>query len=331
MKRLFYKIFLFSTLIILILSCSSTRSLRSEVKKIPAKNYENYSFSPNTKIDERIGNSDAIVLNWLRELDSNESYTFYELKNEERTQVKEYIKLLPKYYQSVLEKKLLGIYFINDFYGSGMSDYVISESNDIYTILVFNPKVFKQSLSELVTYKENTCYKQNNDQIQLNIQISDEYSGLFYILMHECTHIIDYCERITPFVEPNIQELQRKKKEPSPFTEEYWTAYNKIKLKRNIEYKDKLNFYTKENDKKIEKSELLLVYNELKNTPFASLYSYINWAEDFAEYATFYYFTQVLNMEYNIKITENNELIFEYEPFANINVLERAKKLEIFD
>ena len=299
------------TSILLSFSCASTRSVRDIIEDIPAKHSENYSFSSDSLLIERLNTSAEMVMAYLTEYDDPErTYVLYDLSADERVQLETYLQLLPAHYRHVLQERLLGIYIIENFYGSGMADYVVSDSGDVFAILFLNSSVFGKSLTQLLTDKENTCFRVDDESVRVAISVSDKYTGLFYILMHECTHILDYVERITPYVEPNMLELQGEAPDPSAFTTKYWDGYHTLRDPIRMEYRDRLTFYRSDDTEKISNTEMAAVYSALKQTPFASLYGCLTWAEDLAEYATMYHVTQNLNMDYIIRIYENADVIY---------------------
>lgn len=53
-------------------------------------------------------------------------------------------------------------------------------------------------------------------------------------LLHEATHIIDYVNRYTPYVEPNMLELQGRSSRETPFTNQLATVSSK---NRNLHYR----------------------------------------------------------------------------------------------
>ena len=311
----------------LIFSCFSGVSNQGSIKNTPAKQFENYIFDSETELLDRLNNSGDLVLDYLKKMDGDETYTFYELSDSEQSLLNKYLELLPENFKEILNSRLIGIYFVNDFLGSGLADYVVSEQGELYYLLVFNQSILNKSLSELVSYKENTCFRIDNSELSMDISLSDEYAGLLYILLHEVTHIYDYANRITPYTEPHLKELIGEKEDSSPFTDKFWSDYYKMNDSLKISYKDKIHFYGENDESKISNNEMINLYRELETTPFASVYSYLSWAEDFAEYVTYYHLTQNLNMKYAIRILEGDHLLFEYEPFSNQIVLDRVRDL----
>ena len=195
----------------------------------------------------------------------------------------------------------------------------------IYTILILNPVAFDKDFSQLLTYKEKTNYALDDGNFDVEIEVSGGYPGILYILSHECTHITDYVDGITPYVEPGLFKLFGENDNAAVFTHECWENY--YEPKHPPEYKERLKFYWTEENEKIPGAELPLVYAELATTPFVSLYSYLTWAEDLAEYCTMYHLTQNLGSTYTIRLTNNGAPVLEYRPFDNPLVLGRAEHL----
>jgi hypothetical protein len=182
----------------------------------------------------------------------------------------------------------------------------------------------------LTTYRENTCFTASNDDTRVEVNVSGEYGGLLYILLHEVSHIVDYVERVTPHVEPGIRRLYAGEEDGFPFTEEYWDGYDVLDGSVKVNFQNRMSFYQEDHNRRVPSTAIPNVYMELRETPFCSTYSYISWAEDFAEYATMYYLTQSLGLRYAIEVFDGDGAILSYEPFRNPLVLRRMKNLELF-
>jgi hypothetical protein len=316
--------------ILLVFSCRKETSTEKYIAGIPAKQLENYTFDRTSPLWERVSASDAMVLENIRGMDQRPDYEFYPLSEKEKSLLKESFQLLPPSFQEVLQERLIGIYFIQDFFSSGLTDFVLSEEGEVYTILFLNPRVFDNTISQLLTYRDNSCFDMADGDLELEIRITGDYSGLLYILMHESAHIIDYTGKKTPYVHSIMRDLHYNKEGESAFTDQFWKDYDKPEDFLYMTYNNRLKFYSDEGSDKIPNGEMIDVYRELEQSPFASLYSCLNWAEDYAEYTTLYYFTQYLHMEYRIRILQKNESIWEYKPLANNMVLQRESFLDIF-
>lgn len=324
MKKRLFVILLAVTVVAAAFSCRSTTTVRERVKAIPYKRFENYSFDPSLPLIDRVEKVPDIVLSYYRKMDEAPSYAAYAPSREEMREIERCLAALPGVHRRVLEEKLLGIYFIDNFLGSGMADYVLDEDDDMYLILIFNPLTLKAGLSEYVSYKENTCFVQDDPAIEIEIELGDSYSGFMYILMHETTHCIDYIERFTPFVEPHLAELQGRGGHDTSFSGTVWEAYDKVRENVPFAYKDRVTFYGFCGGPKLKLSEAVEVYRGLARTPFVSLYSSFNWAEDFAEYVTYYYFVHGLGLKYRITVRKNGTVLYRYEPLKKEEIRDRS-------
>lgn len=306
-----------------LLSCRSYPSLQEQIEDIPAKNLENYSFDAGTPLEERVVPPPGFLLEFVKEQEQKDAVRPYVPTDRERQIIKESINLLPQIHKQVLSRRLIGIYLIDGILGNGVADYVVAENGDIYATLIVNPQTLKSSFSEFFTNKERTCFIQDNRSVRVEITSAEDLFGFFYILLHEATHIIDYVNRYTPYVEPNMLELQGRSPRETSFTDRVWEDYSRLAPDFRYGYKDKITFYGMGGGPKIPVSESAAVYKEFTKVPLASLYSTYCWAEDFAEYITLYYVAEVLGEGYMINIYENDVLVYRYEPFANPLVADR--------
>lgn len=309
------------------ISCDSDRSFADKIYKMPMRHLENYDFNSESSFSQRLNLSGDMVLRYLQDMDADPTYTLYNPTKSEKTMLEEYFNLLAAPVYNLCKERLVGIYFIDGFYGSGLTDFIYGEEGEIYTILALNPSVLHKSISELFTFKDSSCFKNDNKEIRLEIEISDVYSGLLYILFHEAAHIVDYVAGDTPYVHRTMKRLGIVNKGEAPFTEQYWSDYNIPDDSVNLRYRESLKFYSEKDKKLISDDDMIQVYGELENSPFCSLYSTVNWAEDYAEYVSLYHMTQILDLNYTIRIYQKKSLVYEYSPFENELILQRAKHL----
>jgi len=342
MKKISRAIIIACAAVLLLFSCKTTESgsgsqlvavksskteklsYAQRVRSIPAKNFDSYAFSPETDLIHRLQEAPDFFLDYLKEMDGNPSYTSYSPDGTERFIIEFALQNLPPRFTSILEERLLGIYFVNDFLGSGMADFVLDEDNNLYYTLTFNPKVLTMSMTELVSYRENTCFIQDDPSLSIEVQLSDEAPGFFYILMHETAHIFDYQEHETPFVEPGLKELAAHTPESTPFTQGVWRDYHILADEDRFPYTGRISFYGMGEGPSIPISEAEEVYRSLESLPIASLYGTKSWAEDFAEMMTFLYLTEHMQIGYRIVIKQDWEEYNSWEPMLSPKVQKRA-------
>lgn len=169
----------------------------------------------------------------------------------------------------------------------------------------------------------------NISDFEVNINCGTNYNGFLYILLHESTHLVDYIERITPYVEDEFKDEQHAI-EKNHFVNNVWQNYNTPIDDYNFTEQKNITFYNINNGPKIKITDAVKTYQELSTTPFVSLYGSQNWAEDLAEYMAFYHLTQILKQPFDIQVYENKKRIYQYEPFSSRLVLKRYDTVKQF-
>lgn len=333
-KFLLYKnIIIFITILFfgLIHNIYSNQSNENEIlRKIldsNIKKFSNYNFDKNTKLDKRINLAPDFVINTWMKWDKRDNYTNYSLSPGEMEIVTNYLKILPEIHTRLLKERLIGIYFIKYFLGSGLADWVIDENGEFYYYIIFNSKVLKKNISEFVTYKDRTCFKKNNNDFKIYIDCGRDYNGFLNILLHETTHVVDCINNITPYVEKFLNKIQ-KKKVKSEFCTGIWKNYSLPVEKYDFAYRKFITFYKLNKGPKINISDAAEVYTQLKSTPFISLFGSMSWAEDLVEFVAYYHLTEVLKQPYKIKVLKNNKIIMQYEPMKSDEAIKRSKLIK---
>ena len=263
----------------------------SDFLRIPAKNLDSYSFTSDSPLSDRIGLPPKVVLDYIRSLDNRPDYQAYHPTEYDRQLAAKYFELLPPLHRKVLRERLVGVYFIKDFLGSGLTEYVLDESGNMYAFMVFNPGVLKYGVSKWLTMKENTCFIPGSGSVDIRIDVGNGYKGLLYILLHETTHVVDYVMRVTPYVDESVARFFGHRPETGPFVRGVWESY-KEPVDEDFPHGDRITFYGMNNGPKISLTQALTVYSKLENGPFVSMYSTLSWAEDLAEFVTFYHLTK---------------------------------------
>jgi hypothetical protein len=311
----------------LVAGCATTQTaegLRQAIARTPAKNFSSYHFDSTLPLVERVTDAPDAVLKYLLEADQNETYTTYAPSAREMAWIKDDLDNLPSAYKSKLSARLLGIYFINNLLGSGIADYVLDENDRVYAILILNPEVLRHGISDWLSYREASAYTDDaagDKGFSVRIDCGSTYTGFTYVLMHETSHILDYLEHYTPYVENDMKVLGIKV-EQTPFTSPLWKDYNHPTAKNDFPLREGLHFYG--TGPRTHIAHAIELYEGLGKTPFASLYGSRNWAEDFAEYLTWYYLTNVLKQPYEIQVFKDARLEFRYDPMSTPKVLQRA-------
>ena len=293
-------ILLFTTVVLMLLfGCTNhqdTVITLDMVKSNPAKLLVNHEFRSDSALVDRVKPIPDQLLSLLMRSDGIDTYSAYMPTIDEISMIERYISQLPPLIKKVLDDYLVGIYFVNDFLGSGMADFMLGENDKVFIYAVFNPETLKTKISEWVTYRESTCINFDDDStIQIYINCGDKYTGFMYALLHESTHLLDYIMQITPYVHVYMKMLGLVSEHDSTdFTSTVWRTYNKPRTCFNYGFRKDVTFYGIVQKPKIEYSRALSIYRVLSHSPFVSLYASMNWAEDLAEFVTWYHFTKDL-------------------------------------
>jgi hypothetical protein len=310
------------TALFLILVCAvSCGPLRDEQSPF---SLSHFSFDTSEPLLARVKAMPPSVLEDTRRLDENPGYTPYTPTDKEMVIIRDSIDLLPPLTKRVLQQRMVGIYFIRDFLGSGLTNW-FSEKGEVYTYMIFNPDVFRQDISGLVTAKDRTVFR-SGGRGSVAISCGGKYNGFLYILIHESTHAVDYVRVITPYVEEGVPSFSNPP--DSPFTAGVWRGYRETALE--YPYQSRVTFYGMKGGPHYSLEEAEDVYRGLSRSPFVSLYSGLNWAEDLAEFITFYHLTEKLKQPYRIEVRGPSGGLFEFEPMENHLVRKRFSHIQMF-
>lgn len=334
MKKLFLAAFL--TLLVVTTSnlsayCGQRENILRWALRTPAKSIENYDFDPKSSIISRIKNAPGFMIAYLNAMDNVTCYTAYKPNSDELKLIGKYIDQLPNSFKTALRGHLLGIYFVNNFKGGGISDWVLGLDRERHYIMVLNVDTLRTTADKWLTHKDNSCFIQNDPSIRVEVDCGKGLPEFAEIIMHEAAHIADYVIGYTPYVEGQLKILDGARPDRIQFTEGIWKDYLQPKSKYDFRERENLYFYgispAAINNKHAER-----VYRGLSKTPFVALYGSKNWADDFACLFTFYYITQILKRPYEYRVYKDNKLVFSWSPAESELVSRRFPLIrEIFN
>ena len=327
MKASKHRLIVYVFLVVLLSTCATQPSLRERLEELPVKHLDFYNFDSSTPIVDRVVDIPDELLDLYSQGEDEELHRYHP-SDAEKMEIAAWYKKLPVLHREVLQERLVGIYCVENFAGSGMADWILGPDDSLYVVLILHPRVFDLSASELLTYRENTAFREEDPEIEFSIELSEEVSGLAYILLHESTHMVDYVQRHTPFVAPNMETLFGTSPADTSFTDSVWRGYRSIRRSAVLSFQQDLRFYGLGGEPGLSNRSLVSVCEEIAQSPFASLYASTSWAEDFAEFVTFYYLVNSLGVRYAMTITQDGESVFSYEPMKSQTVLVRAHLLD---
>jgi len=242
------------------------------------------------------------------------SYQVYLPSIAEKSQLKQAFQALPHQWQHILQHKLTRIFFVKNLIGAGITDWVINrETGEQFYTIMLNPRLFHTSAKTWLEYRANSMFSRGDYRITYaNIP---NVSALTYALLHETAHIIDFEKRITPVVDPTIDQYKPINLTPTPFTQNIWQDYAQPTQNYDVPYRNKFNAYQL-NIKRgvIDNQKLPEIFANLARRPFVSLYACLSWAEDYADLAAFHYLQTMNKMPLRLQLKKGKETIVDITP-----------------
>ena len=263
---------------------------------------ETYAFSAASPLVDRVAPVPAKLLEYFSQTDNRPDYAAYAPSAREKKLVMEYLRLLPPAYERIFRQKCIGVYFISDLLGNGVTSWVIGPGNEIYFYIILNPASLKAGLSETLTARERSCFTPVPGW-ELRVDAGRKYKGLLYALFHEGTHGLDYAAGITPFTDDTMPSRYRPETSVADiFFYADWDSYSKPVKASDFPGRDKVTFYGFGGGPKLRADEAPVLYEGLSRSGFVSLYGARSWAEDLAESLTFGLLTGKLGQPYAITV-----------------------------
>jgi hypothetical protein len=114
------------------------------------------------------------------------------------------------------------------------------------------------------------------------------------------------------------------------FSKPIWDSFWNPKQEYEFWGRGSITFYEFNNGPKLRIGVANNIYFYFQETPFASLYGSLNWAEDLAELVTYYHLTQIMGTNYKFSLLMDGESYFDYEPMKSDKVRARFKTISNF-
>ncbi|MEI7528986.1 MAG: hypothetical protein WCK76_08570 [Elusimicrobiota bacterium] len=300
-------------------------------KPVPAEQnltrLEAYNFVPGAKLEDRITVIPPALLGNYKDCDKAPEYEAYAPTAADKALVMEYLGLLPELYRKTLEERCLGIFFVKNFKGNGVTSWVTDAKDNVFFHITLNPAGLTDDISTTLSGRENSCFIPQAPG-RITVDAGTKYKGLLYSLFHEATHGVDYVKGITPWADDTMPVSLRPKKPGSgSFFSIVWEYYSLPRKEEDYNLRRQITFYGLGGGPKLTFGKTLLVYTGLSRSSFASLYGSMSWAEDLAELATMYMLTAKLGQPYRITITGLEGGPFFLEPMRSPKVSARAAAL----
>lgn len=319
--------------LLLLLATLAGMSCKKEEKEWwkthPAKNPATWKLDAATPIEKRVAPPPDYVMDYYNKfdgelMDKDKPFRPYTPTARETAEIEAVIRALPAEYIEKLKPRLLGIYFVENMIGTGLTDFAPGKDGENFVFMLFNPSSLRISASEWITSKEKTAFKFNEPGWELNIDLGGEGSGFYYIFLHEISHAYDYVAGVTP-LEPGSEtainyvrlfETGGAARE-YPFTAQAWIDFDKPAAFARFKGIDKVTFYGLNDGPKLSITDASQVYSALETKPFATLYATMNWMEDFAELMAAYMHTRTYGRPWTLTVSRDGKAVYRInDPLA---------------
>jgi hypothetical protein len=225
---------------------------------------------------------------------------------------------LPAPVKRLLERKLAGIYLIEDFGGTGFTDEVMDASGKpVAGFIVLDPSVLRaHTANSWITWRENTPFKPDAGHTliaRIAAPAADDRKGAIqYILLHELAHVISIGAKVHPSWAISAAEVG-----PTAAFPYFGLSWRVDKGRYATLFDDtfaergNVVFYF---GPRLEAAQMKAAYEGLERTNFATLYSATHPGDDFAEAFANYVHVVMMKKPFAIEIGEGGRPVKTYRP-----------------
>jgi hypothetical protein len=233
-------------------------------------------------------------------------------------EVREVLAELPPGIQKKLVPKLAAVMFVENFGGTGLTQYVIDKAGiPVGAFIVLDPVALEsRTANSWATWKENTPFKSSGQhKLVATIENSEgntRKNTIRYILLHEIAHVLSVGENFHPSW--SIQNVSQKELTAYPFASISWLS---LENRRNVRSKfdavlpqrKEIVYYFGARLDAIAAND---IYRQLQNTSFPTLYAATNWGDDFAESFANYVHVVLAKRPFEILVEQDGATLLKY-------------------
>lgn len=263
---------------------------------------------------------------------NSERYAAREISADQLTLFKSYFDLLPPVYRAVISSKLLAIYFIDNFAGAGLTEWVIDREGHTYYYLILNSSLLETSIDDWLSYKDNSLFDKSASLPAIRVKTQTKFKALMYGLLHEGAHIVDYELGVTPYVDSQHQRFIARKQSRSDFTDNIWLSGSQPVATFDLKHRKYFNVYGIFAKRGlVARKELPEMFVQLANSPFVSFYGSTTWNEDLADYMTYFHIEKYLGGAVSIELLGDAGSVMEsYTPLKTPSAKQRETSVQLY-
>jgi len=257
----------------------------------PAQLLKNFDGHANQPLVERLVPVPDLLLDELRTSDRRPDYRSHSLTSAERAAFTRGLDRLPAPLKRVLEAQVIGISFIDGFAGGGMT-WGLHNGPQHKEWLLFNAKVLSTTLSEWLTYRDNTAFVLAGSGYRLEEIPSTDLPAVSYLVLHEASHVYDFLHGVTPQTQ--------------------WG--NRAEGTQDYLHRQELHFYDVESLPKVAAGDLPEAFTGLMASGSPSFYGSQTSLEDWAELVTYGLLKRDQGIEITLALTAPDGTVQTFTP-----------------
>ena len=284
-----------------------------DLHSFPYKKTSYYGGKFSTDLIEKVRTFEGNAASFLKEFDNYDGYKNHVLNDEEKDFFLYYFEYLPEKLQQAVTDNVFAIYFVDGMWYGALTDVIFDANKKPYCIIYFNIETFYYTLDDWLTYRDNTLFKNTDENNKLVVECSDTWSAFLQIFIHEAAHVYDFVNNVTPYLYGSIEAPVND----NPYYSVWKNKNEPLKKYLNKKFQ-KTAFY--EYGKKIDIKDGKEIIDYLNTTPFSTLYAATNWMDDFAEAVTFYYLQRNFGLDYKVTYIKKGKTAATYSYKSNPNI-----------
>ena len=270
-----------------------------------------HGLDPASPLESRVKPTPAAILKMFDEPGATLP-TAHVLTGDENRKLTAAFAALPPLHRRILSERLRSVSFLD-----GMPNTAITSPanpDELYRLfdITIRAGILGEDVSDWMTQRERTCFNVKDSPLSVSVE-AGKLDAIFYVLLHEATHVVDLALGITP---------------SNMFTEGVWSDRVMPASKYREPLLEHIKFRRGGQAIAIGKAES--VYDALRKTFFASLYGSSNWGDDLAESVTLHHMTEVLKQPYRIVNRKDGKVVYAYEPMKSEHVHGRFGQMKRF-
>ena len=277
-----------------------------------------------SSIESRIGEVQTEIVKRFADFRLG-TLTNHVLTDNERKKFSAALAALTPLQRRVLREHLRSVSFVDGMSNNAQTSRVNPGAPYPIFDFVIRAGLFNETVSEFATRKEQQLFETGGSSLSVAIE-GGSMDAMVFVLLHESTHIVDQALHLTPSTAPGVPIPEASQ---TPFTRGVWESAMMPVAAYRSPLLDGIAWQIGGKPMRIERAQAL--YDDLKQTPFVSVYASTVSVEDLPELVAWRQLTQKLGQPYRIEIRDGARVIYSYQPMASPLVRSRLRELDRFE